>query len=625
MPTKSWSAKDLENKWGRKLPHELSERLPWDVLSVFAAGLSDDTKLPRDILNECIRTRDVSGLFQVTDSLDVTAYTSADLLLQDRLVAEIFSKFNFAKSPFNKRDRAKLRFFEAEERCREANFRVVHGQQGLSTDQNAVLHSAIRLIEQSILGGFEVNEMLDFARFGPGASLCVKGPFTTEYFKLCERVPTVSSGAFPYAEALLAYDVKWSGYLQGIHPLDITGPYNPVRGEGPELGLVDYNKVAFVPKNAKTERSIAIEPYFNVYFQLGVGGMLRNRLYRRCNINLDSQLRNQALARKGSITGELATIDFSMASDTISRETVRLLLPPEWFDHLDRLRSKNYLMDGVIRPYEKFSSMGNGFTFELETMIFYAIAVSACRHLGLDPTDVTVFGDDVVLPTEACALFQSVCSFLGFKVNEEKSFQSGLFRESCGEDFLRGIRVRPVFCKELATVQHVVSLANRLSALDRAVGGGSRIDDMLRSAVDLLLSAIPRDVRRLVVGPPSEDVDGYIHTSDLATLAGSELVRWNRGLFCWEHPTIRFRPKQLTRRDDAAALWVNWGTAVRRSPIPKQEAIVDGLTSIAGCLGKQLRISDFVAEPVPRMITGREVGDLSLGRTLTWSLGISSS
>jgi hypothetical protein len=587
------------------------------VLSVLASSLSDDTKIPRDVLNECIRTRDVSGLFQVADSLDATAYASADLLLQDRLVGELFSKFSFAESPFNKRERAKLRFFEAEERCRETNFRVVHGQTGLSTDVNAVIHSAIRLIER-LLGSYEVSEMLDFARFGPGASLCVKGPFTTEYFKLCEKVPTVSSGCYPYAEALLAYDVKWRAYLQGIHPFDVWGPYTPVKEQEPELGLVDYNKVAFVPKNAKTERSIAIEPYFNVYFQLGVGGMIRRRLHRHAGINLDSQLRNQALALKGSITNDLATIDFSMASDTISRETVRLLLPPEWFDHLDRLRSKNYLLDDAIRPYEKFSSMGCGYTFELETLIFYALAVSACRHRGLPVDDVTVFGDDVILPTDACALYQEACVFLGFKVNEEKSYLSGPFRESCGEDYLRGIRVRPVFCKELATVQHVASLANRLSELNRSVGAGSRLNDMLHCAVDLLHRHIPRDVRRLVVGPPSADVDGYIHTTCLATLTGSELVRWNRDLYAWECPTIRFRPKQLSRSGDAAALWIGFGTAVRRSPIPKQEAIVEGLTSLAG--GSFRYISDFVAEPVPRVITGREIGKLSLGTTLVWSL-----
>jgi hypothetical protein len=155
---------------------------------VFADGLSDDTKLPRDVLNDCIRNRDVSGLFQVADSLDATVYASADLLLQDRLVAEIFSKFNFHESPFNKRDRAKLRFFEAEERCRETNFRLTHRQQDVSTDVNAVIHSAVRLIEQDVLRGrFIPDEMVGYCRFGPGATLCVKGAFTTEYFKLSEK------------------------------------------------------------------------------------------------------------------------------------------------------------------------------------------------------------------------------------------------------------------------------------------------------------------------------------------------------------------------------------------------------------------------------------------------------
>jgi hypothetical protein len=623
MPKESWSAKDLEMKWGRELSPDVQRSLPWDVLSALVEGLSDDTELPRDALRECIRTRDVSGLFVVADSLDVTVYTSADLLLQDRLVGELFSKFDFPDSPFNKRDKAKLRFFEAEERCREANFRISHKQSSLTSDENAVIHRAIRLIER-ILGSFKVSEMLTYSRFGPGSTLCVKGPFTTEYFKLSEKCPTVSSGAFPYAEALLAHDHKWRAYLSGIHPADVVGPYNLVRDEvAPELGLVDYNKVAFVPKNAKTERSIAIEPYFNVYFQLGVGGMIRHRLFRHAGINLDSQLRNQALARKGSITDDLATVDFSMASDTISRETVRLLLPPEWFDHLDRLRSKNYVMEGAIRPYEKFSSMGNGYTFELETLIFYALAASACRCRGVDTQDVTVFGDDVIIPSEVCALFQSVCEFLGFKVNEEKSFVSGLFRESCGEDYLRGISVRPVFCKELATVQHVASLANRLLHLKDVTGGGSRIDKLVDSAVDLLHARIPRDVRRLVVGPPSEDYDGYLHTNDIAVLMGSPFVKWNRDLYAWEHPTIRFRPKKLSRRDDAAALWLNWGTAVRRSPIPKQIAVIEGLTSIAG--GRFRYLSDFVAEPVPRRITGREVGKLTLGTTLVWSLGSPST
>lgn len=586
-------------------------------------GLSDDTKLPREVLIECIRTRDVAGLFLVAGNLDPTMYGSADLLLQDRLTAEIFSKFDFANSPFNKRDKAKLRFFEAEEMCRETNLRLSRAPLGLSNEVNAVIHGAIRMIDR-ILGSCDLDAMSRYARFGPGSSLCVKGKFTTEYFKYSERSPTVSQKVLPYVDALLAQDIRWRAYLDGVHPFDLGGEYSAL--EPKKFRLSDSNKVAFVPKNAKTERSIAIEPYFNVFFQLGFGGLIRERLAVRADINLDSQLRNQALALEGSITGELATIDFSMASDTISRETVRLLLPPSWYDHLDRLRSENYEMEGVRRRYHKFSSMGNGFTFELETLIFYALACSSCEELGCEAGNVSVFGDDVILPTSACRLYEEVCKYLGFKVNDEKSFSNGFFRESCGEDFLKGHRVRPVFCKELRTAQHVVSLANRLSALNNAVGVGSRINDVLCSAVNLLLTRIPRDLCRFVVGPPSEDFDGYIHTNDVSKLAASPLVKWNRHLFCWEHPTIKFRAQKLQRCDSAAALWVTQALAPRHKPISKQRRTLSLLGRLATCASRKVGermlsdISDFCQELVPREITGRKVGKLSLGRSLVWSL-----
>lgn len=618
MLQRKWSEKDLVKKWGRKFPDEIQRSLPWEIMNQLATDLSEDTKIDKQVLTDCIRKRDLHALFALSENLDVTGYTSPDLLLQDRLVTELFKKFDFVDSPFNKREKAKLRFFEAEVKCREANHRISRSI-GLTPDVNNVIHIATRQIEK-ILGKFCTEELPQYGRFGPGSTLCVSGPFTTEYFKLCERSPTVSTECFPYAEALIEHDPQWKGYLHGIHPFDVSGTFEPLSGSGVELQIADHNKVAFVPKNAKTERSIAIEPYFNVFFQLAIGSMIRKRLYNRCKINLDSQLRNQTLAKIGSITGALATIDFSMASDTISREVVYLLLPPEWVAHLDRLRSKTYVLDGgKPQPWHKFSSMGNGYTFELETLIFYAVACASCVSLGIGTEDVTVFGDDVVLPVTAVPLFNKACSYLGFTVNDEKSFTNGFFRESCGEDYLKGVEVRPVFCKELSTVQHAVSLANRLSALNRAVGVGSRVNDMLRNASGLLLAHVPRDVRRLVVGPPSEDVDGYIHETGIEQLAASELVRWNRRLFAWEHPVIRFRAKKLQRRDDAAALWLIWSLAVKRNPIPKQRAVVEGLRTLAG--GRFSDLADFASESIPREITGRKFGSLSLGHNLVWSLG----
>lgn len=626
---------DLKNKWERKFPRHVSESLPWDVLSQLTIGLSDDTKLPLERLADVIRHRDVSGLFAIASSFDVTAYTSPDLCLQDRLVVDLFSKFDFPNSPFNKREKAKLRFAEAEVLCREANARIKLDQGTADHEINRVIHAATRLIEAT-LGSFDLSEMLRFSRFGPGATLCVGGPFTTEYFKLCEKQPTVSDDAFPYAEAMLNFDHKWRGYLLGINPLDICGDFLPSDGLGVELRTVSHNKVTFVPKNAKTERSIAIEPYFNIYFQLGVGAMIRKRLYKRAGINLDSQTRNQMLALRGSVDGNLATIDFSMASDTISQECVRLLMPPSWFEHLERLRSKTYCMDGG-KPlkYEKFSTMGNGYTFELETLIFWALAHASSVDQGIATADISVYGDDVILETGSCDLFIKVCSYLGFRINEEKSFRSGQFRESCGKDYLKGVSVRPVFCKELWTVQHVVSLANRLFELNRSVGHGSRINDMLDRTVALLLARIPSDVAELIVGPPSENVDGYIHTTDPARLAASDLVRWNRRLYAWEHPVMTFVAKSFTRSNPGMALYLNRSLASQPKAIPHLEgALVYGLSALSrrrvhpfvksdGCTYYRRfehRLSEFYNERAPIEITGRKVGRLTLGRNIFWDL-----
>lgn len=608
-----WSEKDLINKWVREYPLDTQASLPWDVLSVLVKNLSSDSKLPVPVLLEAIRLRDVAGFFLVCSNLDVTEYTSPDLLLQDRLVSELFSKFNFLNSPFNRRQKAELKFAEAEVMCRETNARLRH----LHTADNviqAVLHSTSREIS-GILGSFDLNEMLESSRFGPGSTLCVKGPYTTEYFKLCEKSPSVSSSAFPYAEALIEHDLMWKAYLMGVPPHLVTGPFSPIDGLGVELSISDYNKAAFVPKNAKTDRSIAIEPYFNVFFQLGVGSMIRKRLRAR-GINLDSQVRNQELACEGSINGHLATIDFSMASDTISRATVCELVPEEWVNHLHRLRSSHYIMD-QRKPvqYEKFSSMGNGFTFELETLLFFSVAVACCKYLDVDTKDISVYGDDVILPVQACDLFSKVTSYLGFRINDDKSFASGLFRESCGKDYLKGHLVRPVFCKELRTVQHVVSLSNRLSELNNSVGDDSRLSAMLSNAVSFCHSLIPSDVRKLVIGPPSEDVDGYIHQRDISAFAGSPLVKWNRKLFAWEHPIIHFRPKKINRRDGAVSLWLN-----NSLKTVSQEQMCSRLllSSIRGHV--PFRTSDFQKEVIPREITGRKIGDYFFAQRLVWSL-----
>ena len=619
MATRKISAMDLVKKWNRQVsPKTDPDRLAWDVLDKMVDGLND-TKLPIDVLRECIRTRDVGGLLGVADSLEPQTYASPAQLLRDRLVVEVFKKYSFCNSPFNKREKAQIRFFEAESMCRDTNKRLV--SEPPTGHVNWIIHHAIRAIAD-LLGAFSPDEMLGGSRFGPGSTLCVTGAFTTQYFKFACRLPSVSSRAFSYAEALLNYDQRWAAYLGGLHPLDVGGRFNFVSDEvAPELRIEDQNKVTFVPKNARTERSIAIEPYFNLYFQLGVGSMIRKRLSKKFGINLDSQKRNQELARQGSVDGRLATIDFSMASDTIARSAVELLLPPEWYNHLDRLRSHEYsLGTGVpTLKYHKFSSMGNGFTFELETLIFAAIARGTHSFLGLPLDEISVFGDDVILSSDAVALFEEVTTYLGFRINAEKSYKEGPFRESCGEDFLEGLRVRPVFCEELDSVRSAVSFSNRLSACNTAVVFDDWDRGWLDGVVRFIREALPRDVRRHLVGPPVEAMDTHIHTSDFADLSASELVRWDPKLFSWRYPTVQFHPRRDKRYNAAVALCMyarlgsrhteEYSSSLFSSQIISRETIPRGIT------GMRSRLE--LVEHTRFEITGRKVGSYRLGTALS--------
>ena len=87
--------------------------------------------------------------------------------------------------------------------------------------------------------------------------------------------------------------------------------------------------------------------------------------------------------------------------------------------------------------------MGNSYTFELESLIFFSLAYATCTHLGLSPKNVSVYGDDVVIPVEAMNLFREVLTVCGFIINTDKSYSSGPFRESCGADYLEGLDIRP--------------------------------------------------------------------------------------------------------------------------------------------------------------------------------------
>lgn len=216
-------------------------------------------------------------------------------------------------------------------------------------------------------------------------------------------------------------------------------------GEGVPHRVVRGNRWDSVPKNALTDRSIGLEPGVNVYLQLGVAAEMQLPL-ARCGVDLACQQRRHRDLARDALRLGLATLDESMASDLWATQAVKFLLAQagHWYDLLDSIRSRFTLVNGKWVRLEKFSSMGNGFTFPLQTILFYAITREIVGEEGV----VSVFGDDIICPSDRALDVLAALRFFGHKPNIAKTHFDGSFRESCGEDYLYGRPVRPHFLKE---------------------------------------------------------------------------------------------------------------------------------------------------------------------------------
>jgi len=241
--------------------------------------------------------------------------------------------------------------------------------------------------------------------------------------------------------------------------------------------------------------------------QCGIGDYMVSRL-KGFGVDLSDQTIQQKRARKGSIDGSLATLDLSSASDTISYWLVKFLLPREWFELLSMARCRTYVYKGNEFPLAHFSSMGNGYTFPLESAIFWSLCRSVHCHSG-----VTVFGDDIVINTGAVPAVKELLSFCGFTVNDEKSHTTGSFRESCGADYLFGIDVRPCYLKEPLSDQVLYTFHNFFAA---------RFDDEITALIRENL------ICEQLYGPQNYG-DGHLHTKEWPSFVNRRIRRRGYG------------------------------------------------------------------------------------------------
>jgi hypothetical protein len=338
----------------------------------------------------------------------------------------------------------------------------------------------------------------------------------------------------------------WTSRLQRVFPaVEFLIPNSDYMSELDDLHLLEPGseipvRVITVPKTLKTPRIIAIEPAAMQYAQQAILRSLLDAFkedgFLSRVIGFDDQDPNREMAATGSLSGDLATLDLSEASDRVSNQHVRLLLDgyPELLQAVDASRSRKADVPGhgVIR-LAKFASMGSALCFPIEAMVFLTLIFLGIERELSAPLSyetlvkrfrkqVRVFGDDLVVPRDYVLSVVNELETFGFRVNIGKSYWTGRFRESCGREYYDGqdvsiVKVRqvlPTRRQDASGVIAAVSLRNQLywAGLWK---GAAWMDNYIEKIIKIFPNVAPTSPllgRQSALGYQFQRLDRYTHS-----------------------------------------------------------------------------------------------------------------
>lgn len=386
--------------------------------------------------------------------IDSLSYQDVGNFADDYLVSKILSKSVNLPLGVDRKEAAIRSFYSAESTCKETNERLLGGPK--PHWWRAFQKNLRRILGPHQLAAQAMPELL---RIGSGACIGVRGDGLVGSDKF-DLPMSIYPKLVPYYEAIVG---------------ETVAEYRPLRS----CKVVRANRFFSVSKNSETERGACTEAAVAVMYQLSLGEYLVSRL-KMFGVDLSSQAWNQALAQM-AVAWRLATLDLSQASDTMAWGLLLEGLPVEWFHLLDLGRADYTEMpDGTFVELEKFCSMGNGFTFPLETVVFLALIQTFVPQKERCLT--AVYGDDIIVPQRYAAALIDALEFSGFSVNTKKSFLAGNFFESCGHDFFNGVNVRPFFLRSEPDehVPYAVGVTNALRLWSNRRNHGYNCDQRFR-------------------------------------------------------------------------------------------------------------------------------------------------
>lgn len=271
---------------------------------------------------------------------------------------------------------------------------------------------------------------------------------------------------------------NWYSTIESLYPYSdwLSMYYN--EGHAAEIADCSWQdtieaKLIAVPKDSRGPRLICVHPAEAIWIQQGLRRELERviSLKRHCRgpwprgkIHFNDQSVNGRIAMLSSRSRRYATIDMKEASDRVSDVLVQILFG-RMYKYFGCCRAQRFVipeyshMRNLRGNIHSYAPMGNATTFPVQSLVFWSICVAVLQRLGFhQPGACFVFGDDIIIPTEATeAVIDGLESF-GLLVNRSKSFWRGAFRESCGVDAFNGVDVTPTRWKTTLDAKHLTGL-----------------------------------------------------------------------------------------------------------------------------------------------------------------------
>lgn len=365
----------------------------------------------------------------------------------------------------------------------------------------------------------------------------------------------------------------WPHKLDTVFPYDWYGSYDLMANHNPECDGYPLNRelpsrMIAVPKTQKAPRLIAAEPVEHMWIQQLVRSQLEGRVRESPisrSIHFRDQTENQRFARLGSKSRYYATVDLSSASDRLSCWTVerafrrnKSLLERLHACRTRWVRNGLYPELGEFIKLKKFANQGSACTFPVQTIIYTCVAIAAVlitknekvtiASVEKTARQVRVFGDDIILPRDSLDVLQQLLTFLGLKVNTDKTYSEGNFRESCGGDYFMGYDVSVAYlshCEPLSR-NHRNLLGSYVEVSNNFFQKGLwNIAKWLESLMPRYASSVPT----VLVGSGAFGLTSYTGFN-----CNHLKKRWNRRIHAWEYRgyvpklTTRYRETEGTYR-----------------------------------------------------------------------------